>query len=702
MATEMSTEWSAEGHWAWLLPMSVVEIEGVGARRAAALGELGLHTVGQLLLRLPRRYIDRSRILPIAHAPLGEEVTLIVSVLDCGQSTSGRRRSARTRAPTRARMGDHSGELDCVWFHGYYQGLKEGDTIAISGKIEPFGPRLQIVHPEIEPIGESAEQGGKSAQTIHTGSIVPVYGCGEELKSAGLTSRRWRSLVRAALDRFAADIEDRFLPEGGDGMGLPGLRESLQAVHAPASLEEAERGRRRLAFDELLGLQMDLGRRRQVRLQGRGIAHRSSATLVPEFLASLPFSLTAAQERVKREILEDMASPHPMRRLLHGEVGSGKTVVALFAALTAVEGGCQVALMVPTEVLAQQHFTTIQASPVLAPLSAVLLLGGQRAGVRTELLAAVQSGRARLVIGTHALIQNEVRFERLGLSIVDEQHRFGVEQRAALSLKGPEADVLVMTATPIPRSLALTMYGDLDISTLDELPAGRRPVRTAVRTSAQRPRVLEFVARQLDQGRQAYFVYPMIDESERAGPLASASAAFDELSSGLLSEYDVRFLHGRMSSDDKSQVMGAFSRGECQALVCTSVVEVGLDVPGATIMVIENADRFGLAQLHQLRGRVGRGGADFQAYCIMISDHTQDEMAAQRLQVLCETDDGFRIAQKDLELRGPGELQGTRQAGMPGFLIASPMDEDLLVAARDQVRQRLTNKRLEISPGIPE
>jgi len=596
-------------------------------------------------------------------------------------------------------VGDGSSELDCVWFHGHPQALPEGEVIAISGKIEQFGGRLQIVHPEIEPLGESETSTGDAPRMIHTGTIVPVYGSGEELKAAGLSSRRWRSLVRTALDCFASRIEENISDDIRNSLSLCGLRESLHAVHTPTSLADAEQGRRRLAFDELLGLQLELSRRRQVRLQGKGFAHASSQVLEPKFRASLPFAFTEAQERVRGEILTDMAARCPMRRLLHGEVGSGKTVVALCAVLTAVENGYQVAVMVPTEVLAEQHFATIQASAEFAQLSTVLLVGGQASGARTELLTALESGSARIVIGTHALIQSEVRFQRLGLIIVDEQHRFGVSQREALAAKGPHADIVVMTATPIPRSLALTLYGDLDISTLDQLPAGRRPVRTVVRGPAQRPQVIEFVAQELAQGRQAYFVYPMIDGSATAGSatagsLKSAASAFDELTAGPLADFDVRFLHGRMSSADKAAVMGAFSDGECQALVCTSVVEVGLDVPGATIMVVEDADRFGLAQLHQLRGRVGRGGEGIQAYCILIADGGTEETAMQRLQVLSETNDGFRIAQEDLELRGPGELQGTRQAGMPSFLVAGPLDEDLLMAAREQAKrmtQRVTN-----------
>ena len=693
-------EWDAVHQWGWLLPMPVEQVDGVGVRRAAALAELGIRTVGQLLLRLPRRYIDRSRVLPVSQAPLGEEVTLIVSVLDPGhgaarQGPKGRGRFGKSRRPTRARVGDDSGELYCVWFGGHYQSLKPGDTIAVSGKIERFGGRLQIVHPEIEPIGEGAAP-GQTPNTMHTGAIVPVYGSGEDLKASGLTSRRWRALVRGALAAFGATIEDRLPAEVRDRLGLPGMRESLHAVHAPASLEETQQARRRLAFDELLGLQLELGRRRAARLHRPGLAHAAGAALVQRLLASLPFGLTAAQKRVLAEICHDMASPTPMRRLLHGEVGSGKTVVALGAVLTAVEGGYQVAFMAPTEVLAEQHFATIQASPAFAGLSTVLLVGGQGERLRGELLTAVQSGGAQVVIGTHALIQKEVQFARLGLIVVDEEHRFGVVQRQTLYSKGPNADVLVMSATPIPRSLALTLYGDLDVSTLDELPAGREPVRTVVRRPSQRAQVLAFVGEELGKGCQAYIVYPVIDESE-SGSLTSAVEAFEELSSGPLSRCEVGFLHGRMSSAEKSAVMGAFSRGESQALVCTSLVEVGLDVPRATIMVVEHAERFGLAQLHQLRGRVGRGGGGERSYCILIAHaQKQEDDAAQRLQVLCDSQDGFEIAQKDLELRGPGELQGTRQAGMPDLLVADLCaDEDLLVAARSQAARLLTGTQAE-------
>jgi len=682
-------EWNAQRQWAWLLPVSVTELEGVGARRAAVLGEFGVQTVGQLLLRLPRRYIDRSRVVPIRDAPLGEEVTLIVSVLDSpGQQPGGRRRSFRRRPPIRARLGDGTGELECVWFHGHHPHLNQGDTIAVSGKIERYeARRLQIAHPEIEPVGDGA---------IHTGAIVPVYGSGEDLKATGLTNRRWRSLVRAALNRFVSDIAEP-LPDVGEGLGLPGIQASLQAVHAPASMEEAELGRRRLALEELLGLQTALARRRQARLQCRGIQHTARVS-VAQFVGSLPFSLTRAQQGVIEEILDDMAAPSPMCRLLHGEVGSGKTVVALCAVLAALESGCQVALMAPTEVLAEQHFATISRHAAFAQVSNALLLGGRSSSDRRELLAAVSSGSVRLVVGTHALLQDDVRFQRLGLIIVDEQHRFGVAQREVLSQKGDHADVLVMTATPIPRSLAMTLYGDLEVSTLDEVPSGRRPVRTALRRSHQRPQVLEFVAQELAQGRQAYLVYPMIDEEDGAGTLSSATSAFNDLSKGPLAGFDLRLLHGRMSSAEKSAVMSAFSRGGCQALVCTTVVEVGLDVPCATLMVVENADRFGLAQLHQLRGRVGRSGeAQVQAYCILIADPDDDDIAMQRLQVLCQTADGFTIAQKDLELRGPGELHGTRQAGMPGLLIAGPADEDLLLAAREQAIHMVENAGREES-----
>ena len=449
-------------------------------------------------------------------------------------------------------------------------------------------------------------------------------------------------------------------------------------------MEDVQRARRRLAFDELFGLQLRLARLRRDRLQqATGIAFKQGGRLLPALCKALQFELTGAQKRVIGEIGEDMARPFAMSRLLQGDVGSGKTLVALAAMLNAVENGYQAALMAPTEILAEQHFLNINSLAGPLGVGVGFLVGGQKIAQRRKVLQSMESGSADIVVGTHALIQEQVSFHRLGLVVVDEQHRFGVVQRSELYGKGRQIDVLVMTATPIPRTLTLTLYGDLDVSVLDELPPGRKPVRTALRAAEKRGRIFEFAAGQIREGRQVYVVYPLIEESEKMD-LKSAIEAFEELDHSLLSEYSVGLLHGRMPAEEKTAIMDEFKQGKIQVLVSTTVIEVGVDVPNATLMIIEHAERFGLAQLHQLRGRVGRGAA--QSYCILIAYAlAEGSVALERLQTLCHTQDGFEIAQKDLELRGPGEIFGTRQAGLPEFTVADlARDGELLSLARQE------------------
>lgn len=668
-----------------LLPdVPVEEVAGIGARRGAALRESGIDTVGDLLLCLPRRYLDRSLVASVADAPLGRDVTLICSVRSVSASAGGRwgRGGGRGGTPTTVAMQDDSGVLDCIWFQGgQYLGLQVGDTLAISGKIDSYRGRRQMAHPEYEFL---LEEGGTAP--LHTSAIVPLYGSTAQMKERGLQSRGFRRVIRAALDGFADRVAEDLDSGIRRRLGLMELQLCLRSVHFPATLDEADQARRRLAFDELFKLQMELARQRQERLSlERGVVHPRSQRLVPALLASLPFEFTKSQKRVLDEISVDMGQRYTMRRLVHGDVGSGKTIVAVCAMLAAVESGHLSAMMAPTEILADQHFRNLDR--LLAPLGirTVLLLGGQSQAHRAELLTAIHNGSAHIAVGTHALIQRGVDLPNLGLVVIDEQHRFGVQQRLQLQAKGPEADLLVMTATPIPRSLALTMYGDLEVSVLDEVPAGRRPVRTELRTPERRERIFAFVAQRLSEGEQAYVIYPSIEESEN-DDTRSAVAAFDELSSGALSSFEVGLLHGRMTAEEKVDTMGRYARGEIRALVATTVVEVGLDVPNATVMVVEHAERFGLAQLHQLRGRVGRGGS--QSYCILIaySGERGEEgggAVEERLRVLGETDDGFAIARRDLELRGQGEVLGHRQAGQPYFAVADLLrDEDLLVAAR--------------------
>jgi len=657
------------------LGIPIEHVKGVGTKRAAVLKEVGIHRLQDLFYYLPRRYLDRTRVLPIARAPVAQEVTLIGQVRQTRFVPGARPRFVLV-------VEDETEDVTCTWFQGgrYMQRhFREGDVLALSGKVDMFQGRRQMVHPEYEFVTAVGEQ-----NLLHTGSIVPLYTASADMKERGLRSRGFRRLMHGALEDFGDLIRDDLPPDIRARMELLKLRESLQLVHFPESMEDVRQARRRLAFDELFQFQVRLARaRRRRRLQADGIVFARSERLVPALLDSLPFALTSAQQRVVEEIVEDMGQPFPMHRLLQGDVGSGKTLVALCAMLTAVESGYQAALMAPTEILAEQHFLNVQALVAPLGLQTVFLMGGQGVGLRRELLTAIESGTAQIVIGTHALIQGEVRFGKLGLAVVDEQHRFGVLQRTELYGKGKRGDMLVLTATPIPRTLALTFYGDLEVSVIDELPPGRKPVRTALRGVDKREAIFAFAADQIREGRQVYVVYPLIEESEKMD-LKSAIEGFEELRHGWLNEFEVGLLHGRMGADEKNGIMGAFKNGEIQALVSTTVIEVGVDVANATVMIVEHAERFGLAQLHQLRGRVGRG-AD-QSYCILITyqeGRREGSDAFERLQSMCRTQDGFEIAEKDLELRGPGEFFGTRQAGMPEFKVADlAADEDLLRAAR--------------------
>lgn len=666
-------------------------VSGVGARRASVLREAGIATVGDLLSRLPRRYLDRSRIVAIADAPVGEEITLVGQVGSVSKPPPFRK--GRRSPPLTVDVVDDSGRLRCVWFQGArYHKLEVGDLIALSGRIEVYRGKRQVSHPEYEFVSgelDSGEEDGER-QTLHTGRVIPLYGSSEELGETGLRSRGFRRLLSAALDLAPGIVTQ--LPEGAEGRhNLIDLPQALRDVHFPPDVESAEIARRRLAFEELYLLQRELARRRQDLQSTPSAAVDESVDLVPRLVQSLPFELTTAQQRCLREIDQDIGSQVPMRRLLHGDVGSGKTLVALCAALRFVEHGYQVALMAPTEILAEQHFHTVrQLVAEVGVQDVVLFKGGARAALKRELRTSLASGASRLVVGTHALIEEDVEFARLGLAIVDEQHRFGVAQRARLSAKGigvdgAAIDLLIMTATPIPRSLALTLYGDLTVSVIDELPPGRQPVRTAQRSPERRDRIFAFVAEQVGQGRQAYVVYPLIEDSAKSD-LTSAESGFEELRAGWLKDCRVELIHGRLPADEKADIMRRFAAGEVDVLVSTTVIEVGVDVGNATVMVIEHAERFGLAQLHQLRGRVGRGASE--SFCILVAYPTEGDGQEwrERLEAMCATNDGFELARTDLRLRGPGEVLGTRQAGLPELRVARLLqDEDLLQKARSEV-----------------
>ena len=640
-------------------------LKGIGERRAEQLDRLGIRTARDLLWHLPHRYVDASSVTPLVKAEIGHEVACVGRVVAKGVLPT--RRGLRI---FHAVLRDDSGVLECVWPGQAFldRTILVGQTLLVSGPVRFYHGR-QLAPREFVILADPDGEGGGS---LAAGTVLPVYPATE-----GLSHKIIRSLVERHLDQLIALSED-VLPEAmRRAADLPPLDEALRAVHRPATVEEAERGRRRLAFDELLDLQLMLIRARTVaKRQRTGVAFELKRELTTRLREHLPWPLTGDQQQALRDIVGDMTAPERMHRLLMGDVGTGKTVVALFAMLLAVENDYQTALMAPTELLAEQHAATL--AQLLAPLEIrpELLLGRQTQAEKTAVRARLAGGQARLAVGTHALMQESVSFRRLGLVVIDEQHRFGVEQRAALMGKGAAPDVLLLTATPIPRSLALTLYGDLDVSTLRERPPGRGSVRTALRTGGQRERVLEFVRSECAAGRQAYVVLPVIEESERAD--VRAATTMSQALAARWPELGVGLVHGRLKAEERDGAMRRFRAGEIQVLVATTVIEVGIDVPNATIMLIEHPERFGLAQLHQLRGRIGRGAQE--SYCILLSEGEPPE----RLHAFAATGDGFRIAELDLEERGMGDLIGARQSG--GFEVRHarlPADADLLDRARE-------------------
>jgi ATP-dependent DNA helicase RecG len=659
-------------------------LKGIGERRAEALERLGIRTARDLLWHLPHRYIDASTVTPLAHASLGQEVACVGKVVAKGVLPT--RRGLRM---FHAVLRDDSGVLECVWPGQPFldRSIAIGQTLLVSGPVRFYHGR-QMAPREYVILADADSE----SEPLTAGKVLPVYPATE-----GLSHKVIRSLIDRHLDRLISLSEDGLPETLRHSLGLPSLPVALRAVHRPSSAEEAEQGRRRLAFDELFDLQLMLIRARAVAKRHRsGVAFTVKRQLTSQLKQHLPWDLTGDQQQALREITADMTAPDRMHRLLMGDVGTGKTVVALFAMLLAVENDFQAALMAPTELLAEQHGATLEA--LLAPLDIKpeLLLGRQTAGEKAAVRKRIAAGRARVVVGTHALLQESVSFQRLGLVVIDEQHRFGVEQRAALIGKGTAPDVLLLTATPIPRSLALTLYGDLDVSTLRQRPPGRGAVRTAVRGTSQRERVLSFIREECGQGKQAYIVLPVIEESERADLRAATTMA--QSLAARWPELQVGLVHGRLKAEERDTVMRRFRGGELKVLVATTVIEVGIDVPEATMMVIEHPERFGLAQLHQLRGRIGRGAQE--SYCILLAEGA----APDRLNGFAATQDGFKIAELDLAERGMGDLIGARQSG--GFEVRHaqlPADADLLGRARelamkiiaaDPALQRRENQKL--------
>jgi ATP-dependent DNA helicase RecG len=651
-------------------------LKGVGPGRAPLLQKLGLLTARDVLYHAPHRYEDASTITRIAALATGMDATIVGRVVSSGVLPT--RRGLRI---FQAVVRDATGMVECAWPGQPYleRVIHKGDLLLLSGPVKFYHGR-QLVPREFTVIageGETAAEEG--------GILFPVYPATE-----GLTHRQVRKLVHDNLDdllRRVREEEDGIPPDVLSRVDVEPLWKALDHVHRPASLAEAEQGRRRLAFEELFYLQLlhALARHRAVASRP-GIAFERRDFLVKPFHQRLPFALTGAQKKVLKEIGQDMAAPRRMNRLLQGDVGSGKTVVALFAMLRAVENGYQAALMAPTEILAEQHARTLVRLLEGLPVGVTLLTGRMGAKQRREAGFRIASGGAGIAVGTHALIQESVEFDRLGLVVVDEQHRFGVRQRLALAEMGTRADMLVMSATPIPRSLALTLYGDLDVSVLDELPPGRTPIATKVYKDSARGKAYEVIRRELLAGRQAYVVLPLVEESEKLADLKAATKERDRLAAEVFPDVSIGLVHGRQALAERNAEMERFRGGETRILVATTVIEVGVDVPNATVMLIEHAERFGLSQLHQLRGRVGRGAA--KSHCLLITGTSGAEwgpVARKRLQVMEDTTDGFRIAEADLELRGPGEFLGTRQSGMPDFAVAElARDQNVLKEAREE------------------
>ena len=640
----------------------------MGPQRAAQLEKKGLGTVEDALFFLPARHEDRTRLTPLRAVQPGQAYTCAGTIAGLSPPPPG-----RTRHPFVAMLRDESGYAQAVFFGRAYLGkvLKRGQRLLLHGKGDRFQGKIVIRADDWEIVEPDDDEG------LHAGRLVPIYSSTE-----GLHQRWLRGLLRRLVDQFAAGVAEP-LPEAVRARHrLVGLALALRDAHFPDGDDALAAARRRLAFDDFLLLQLGLSILRARTTRARGVAMSPPGALVSRLRAALPYTLTAAQERVWEEIRRDMAAPHPMHRLLQGDVGSGKTVVAALAVLTAVEAGYQAAVMAPTEILAEQHFMTFRQLLEPLGLRLSLLTSSLKPRARSAGRAALAAGDVDCAVGTHALVQEDVGFRRLGLAVVDEQHRFGVEQRARLKAKGEHPDLLAMTATPIPRTLALTLYGDLDVSVIDALPPGRRPVTTVARTEAKRRAIYKFLGEQAAAGRQAYVVYPLVEESE-ALDLKAATDMAKRLAADVFPDLTIGLLHGRLGFEEKDAIMRRFKAGEIHILVSTTVIEVGIDVPNAAVMLVEHAERFGLSQLHQLRGRVGRG--PWRSYCILLTGGPLGEEARRRIDVMTATNDGFKVAEVDLELRGPGEFFGTRQSGLPEFRTADLLpDAKILEEARQE------------------
>jgi ATP-dependent DNA helicase RecG len=670
-----------------LTPASEVKyLKGVGPVRAELFASRGIRTLEDLLYHTPFRYEDRTRLTRIRDLMPGQTTTVFARVLTCGLMRTRRGVYIYDLAAT-----DSTGMLRCKWFNGIYlqksKIFHSGQQVFFYGKVErdPFGTgNLQIIQPQFEILPEGEAEGGDS---LEVGRVVPIY---ESITSLG--PRVLRRLIWAALQSLDGQIPDRLPASVRHQAQLLDRSTALSQTHFPAAGQDLEKlcafrtpAQVRLIFEEFFSVTAGLALRRRKAKAVEGVEFQVRDSARQAIRKILPFHPTTAQKRVLKEIVDDMCTVRPMNRLLQGDVGSGKTIVAIQAAILAIENGYQVALMAPTEILATQHYLYVKQ--LFRPLDyrVDLLISARKAAEKVELKQRIAEGTLDLVIGTHALIEEDVRFPRLGLVVVDEQHRFGVLQRFELIRKGYRPDVLVMTATPIPRTLALTLYGDLDFSVIDELPPNRTPIVTELLEERDHQRAYDFLRQKVRGSEQAYVVCPVIEEGGKLD-LKPAVRMYEQLARNVFPEFRVGLLHGRLPSDEKEGVMQRFKQGDVQILVSTTVVEVGVDVPNATLMLIEHADRFGLSQLHQLRGRIGRGSK--KSYCLLMAEERRSEVAEERLRTMVETTDGFRIAEIDLKLRGPGEFFGTRQWGIPAFRIANLLrDQEILEWAKREAAE---------------
>lgn len=656
------------------LSTSIQYLKGIGPKRAGLFSSLGIKTIEDLFYYFPRRYEDRTNFLPIAKLLQGQVYTIKARVLASKERTSFKRRGFSI---VEAVVSDDSGSISCVWFNQPYlkEYFKPGQELILYGKVDVYSGRLQMNAPEFELVS------GESDESLSTGRIVPVY-----TTPKGVTQRAMRQVIKQALDSYISKLSDFLSFELRSKNNLCNLAKALSNIHFPETTALQMQAYQRLSFDEFFFFQLPLAIRKSRKKEEQGIAHKIDSQLLDYFIGLLPFELTLAQKMVVKEIMADMARPVPMQRLLQGDVGCGKTVVAVVAAMTAIQSGYQAAFMVPTEILAKQHYDKIknQVSGLRIKgkgLSIGLITSSVSKKEKDVLCQAIAEGEIDLIIGTHALLEEGIKFKNLSLVVIDEQHKFGVGQRALLPDKGINPDVLIMTATPIPRTLAITLYGDLDVSVINQLPAGRLPIKTLLFDKQDINQAYGIVKECLHKAQQAYIIYPVIEESY-ALDMDGAKKMYEYLRGNQFKEFKIALIHGRLRQSEQDEIMLKFKNRELDVLVATTVLEVGIDIANATCMMIENAERFGLAQLHQLRGRVGRGS--LESFCLLVAQ-AQTEDSRARLNAMVKYSDGFRIAEEDLKIRGPGEFFGRRQHGLSELKIANPLTQmQLLKKARDE------------------